>query len=145
MHSLMFKPDLFQAYFAFSPSLWWDDQVMIKRAEQFFKETTILESFLYLNMGKESKKTTQVINAFKSIVDKNKPINFEFVTDTFEDESHVTTPVIGQYKAYRALFRDWWIAVKRRFHSDTVNSKVSYLTSFSSFKDSSAKPLPAST
>jgi predicted alpha/beta superfamily hydrolase len=107
VHSLISKPYLFQAHFAFSPSLWWDEQLIVNRAKVFFQETNKLENFLYINMGKESLKTTKGINAFKAIIKKNNPKQFEFISDTFLEESHVTTPVIGQYKAYRALYRDW--------------------------------------
>jgi len=107
VHSLIAKPHLFQAHFAFSPSLWWDDQLIVKRAQKLFNETKTLDNFLYLNMGKESQKTTKAITTFKSILEKSKPEKFEFESDRFKDESHVTTPVIGQYKAYRALYRDW--------------------------------------
>jgi predicted alpha/beta superfamily hydrolase len=107
INSLISKPYLFQAHFAFSPSLWWDEQLIVNRANAFFQETKTLENFLYLNMGKESQKTTNGINAFKTIINKNNPEQFEFISDTFLEESHVTTPVIGQYKAYRALYRDW--------------------------------------
>lgn len=107
VHSLISKPYLFQAHFAFSPSLWWDDQLIVNRANKFFQKNKTLKNFLYLNMGKESQKTTNSINDFKAIIHKNNHEQFEFITDIFLEEPHVTTPVIGQYKAYRALYRDW--------------------------------------
>jgi len=107
VHSLISKPYLFQAHFAFSPSLWWDDQLIVKRAKAFLQKTKAFENFLYLNMGKESKKTTKAINSFKAIITNNKPKHFEFISETLLEESHVTTPVIGQYKAYRALYKEW--------------------------------------
>ena len=107
INSLISKPYLFQAHFAFSPSLWWDEQLIVNRAKAFFQKTKTLENFLYLNMGKESQKTTKSINAFKAIINKNNIKQLEFISDTFLEESHVTTPVIGQYKAYRALYWDW--------------------------------------
>ena len=54
IYALQSRPQLFQANFAFSPSLWWHDQVILKDAENFLVGTTLLNNYLYVNLGNET-------------------------------------------------------------------------------------------
>ena len=38
IHAMLSRPDVFQSYIAVSPALHWDNQVVVKRAEDFFKD-----------------------------------------------------------------------------------------------------------
>lgn len=51
MYSLFFKPDLFQGRFCFSPAIWRDDNLIVKKASEFLTKQDSLNSFLYISMG----------------------------------------------------------------------------------------------
>ncbi|WP_445457434.1 alpha/beta hydrolase [Flavobacterium sp. HNIBRBA15423] len=51
MYSLLFKPDLFQGRFCFSPAIWRDDNLIVKKASEFLTKQDSLNSFLYISMG----------------------------------------------------------------------------------------------
>ncbi len=54
VHSYLSRPGLFDAYIAVSPSLWWDDKLMLKRAEaQFAKHKA--QGVLFMSLGDEDK------------------------------------------------------------------------------------------
>ncbi|MEJ6583263.1 MAG: alpha/beta hydrolase-fold protein [Crocinitomicaceae bacterium] len=50
---LMAKPDLFSDYIIVSPSLWWNDQTLVKSAHAYFKEHQELEKKVFISLGKE--------------------------------------------------------------------------------------------
>lgn len=50
IHTLLSQPDMFDAYIAISPSFWFDDQEIVKRAERILEETTELHKLLYFSV-----------------------------------------------------------------------------------------------
>ena len=38
LHALLDAPDMFQSYIAIDPSLWWDDQLLVRQAEKIFAD-----------------------------------------------------------------------------------------------------------
>ncbi|QBR12778.1 alpha/beta hydrolase [Sphingobacterium sp. CZ-2] len=53
IYSLLYKPDLFAGRFCFSPALWRDDNLIVKKTSDFLAENQNLNSFLYLSIGGE--------------------------------------------------------------------------------------------
>jgi len=115
MHSLATRPHLFQAHFAFSPSLYWDDQMVLKQAKKFLSNTKSFNNFLYMNMGNEGiegvdERAMAMRNGvieLTSQLNASSPEGFHFRSDIFEEENHQTTPIIGQFYAYRSLYPHW--------------------------------------
>jgi len=107
IHSLHTRPYLFQAHFAFSPSLWWDEKSPAKDAIEFIAKKPTLKNFLYMNIGKEDGAMREAFDELTSSINNKKSENFKFRSDVYEIETHMTTPVIGQFHAYRELFAQW--------------------------------------
>lgn len=53
VHALFNRPEVFKAYIVISPSLWWDNQLLAKQADQFVAEHTDLRTAVYMTMGNE--------------------------------------------------------------------------------------------
>jgi predicted alpha/beta superfamily hydrolase len=53
VYTLFNRPDVFKAYIAVSPSLWWDDQAMAKQADKFVAEHKDLRAAMYMTMANE--------------------------------------------------------------------------------------------
>ncbi|GFE89076.1 alpha/beta hydrolase-fold protein [Steroidobacter agaridevorans] len=53
VYTLFNRPDIFKAYIAVSPSLWWDDQALAKQADQFVIDHKDLQTAIYMTMGNE--------------------------------------------------------------------------------------------
>ncbi|MFZ6009839.1 MAG: alpha/beta hydrolase [Bacteroidota bacterium] len=51
MHSLMFKPELFQARFCFSSPFWRQDQMIVSKVREFLNSRDSLSNFIYLCVG----------------------------------------------------------------------------------------------
>lgn len=107
IHSLHTRPHLFQAHFAFSPTLSWDDKSPVIDAIDFFARTPSLKNFLYMNIGDEKGEPRTAFDELSEVLYNKKPNGFIFRRDYFENETNMTTPVIGQFYAYRELFANW--------------------------------------
>ncbi len=115
MHAMSTRPELFQAHFAYSPSLYWDNKVVIKQTEKFLSSRVSFNNFLYMNMGNEGLERADdngmamrngVIELTKQL-NASSPEGFHFRSDMFDQENHQTTPIIGQFHAYRSLYPNW--------------------------------------
>jgi len=107
IHSLHTRPHLFQAHFAFSPTLSWDDKSPVIDAIDFFARTPSLKNFLYMNIGNEKGDPRTAFDELSEALNSKKTNGFIFRRDYFENETNMTTPVIGQFYAYRELFTNW--------------------------------------
>jgi len=129
MHSMATRPHLFQAHFAYSPSLYWDNEVVLKQTEKFLKETKTYKNYLYINMGNEGLERgddrgmamRNGVLSLTALLNDKPPKEFLFRSDIFEQENHQTTPIIGQFHAYRSLYPDWALPWK-----DSGNTLVDF-------------------
>jgi len=103
VYALQSRPQLFQAHFAFSPSLWWHEQVIFKEAESFFTNTSKLDSYLYVNMGNEGGNMLSTFERYSQLLKTHSPKGFSYNSELNELENHGTTALIGQTLAYRYL------------------------------------------
>lgn len=104
VYALQSRPELFQAHFAFSPSLWWHDQVIFEEAENFLATTTELNNYLYINMGNEGGNMRSTYERYTKLLKTHTPKGFNYNSELIEQESHNTTALVGQSLAYRYLY-----------------------------------------
>ena len=104
VYTLHTKPHLFQAYFAFSPSLWWQDEILFSDAEKFFSNAQPLNKFLYVNMGNEGGEMLSGFERYSALLSSHNRKGFTFSTELDTSESHNTTALAGQSLAYQKLF-----------------------------------------
>ncbi|NQZ05801.1 MAG: alpha/beta hydrolase [Algicola sp.] len=109
IHSLQARPHLFQAHFAFSPSLWWDEQLPVNNMVKWLAKTKSTKNYLYLNLGDEGERMQAGYNDLVAALNKSVPDGFRFKAERLSDETHTTTPVIGQFSALRSLYAKWKI------------------------------------
>ncbi|BFT31742.1 hypothetical protein D210916BOD24_29180 [Alteromonas sp. D210916BOD_24] len=113
LHTMQAKPDLFDAHFAFSPSLYWDGKTTVNSVIAFLKSKPIYHNFLYMNMGNEGlddpyENSIAMRNGYMELVeyiDSEAPAKFRFVSHHLEQEYHTSTGVIGPFYALRSLYR----------------------------------------
>jgi len=104
IYALQSRPQLFQAHFAFSPSLWWHDQVIFKETENFLANTARLNNYLYINMGSEGGNMLSTYERYTKLLKTHTPKGFSYNSELIEQESHNTTALVGQSLAYRYLY-----------------------------------------
>ncbi|XQW85308.1 alpha/beta hydrolase-fold protein [Thalassotalea piscium] len=101
MHS---KPELFQAHFAFSPSLWWHKQAIFEKAKSFLKSSDQLNTYLYINMGNEGGNMLSCFEQYTELLNAHNRKGFKFNSDLDTSESHNTTALAGHALAYQNLY-----------------------------------------
>ncbi|WP_421898465.1 alpha/beta hydrolase-fold protein [Marinoscillum sp.] len=120
---LMRNPDLFDNYIAIDPSLWWDDQIMLIRADsvlstQNFKDKSLFVGIANTMMGRMSyddvaKDTTELTEHIRSIiqfVETTESMNTNgllFDWKYYEQDDHRSVALITEYDALRFLF-SWY-------------------------------------
>lgn len=96
-------PTMFDAIFAFSPSLRWDRDLVLNTLLQTLP-TNAFKGYLYINIGDEGFKLKRPILKLHEQLKSLRNTSFRWHVDWLSQENHSTTPVIGQFLAYRDYF-----------------------------------------
>ncbi len=110
IHILITRPDLFQAYIAVSPSLWWNNQSTLHQAQDFFASHPELNKTLFLSLGNEDNSQVPMRRSFEELQKtlKNKtPKGFHWNSELYPDEDHGSTVLRAHYAGLRTVFADW--------------------------------------
>ncbi|MBI3417879.1 MAG: alpha/beta hydrolase [Verrucomicrobia bacterium] len=100
---MMENPDMFQAYFAVSPSLWWDHQMMLKSSGPIGHA----KQFLFISVADEGGNHQASINRFVAQIKKRAAPGFAWKFKTYHDEGHMSVPHTSLYDGLKFLFSRW--------------------------------------
>ena len=100
------RPDLFNAYIAASPVLHWDNDFVIKRAEEFFKQKRDAKKTIFIALGDEPNYING-FNSFKNLLDRAKPKDLEYEFQQYKDENHGSVVLRAYYHGLRKIFDGW--------------------------------------
>jgi predicted alpha/beta superfamily hydrolase len=119
VHSLLSEPELFDAYISISPSMWWDDQNLVAKAEAFFEEKPELACYFYMTMGNED--GTMLGGAMKlaALFEENKSNDFRWDFNVMDDETHGSIPHRSTYYGLEAIFKDWYVIDFQKLYAES--------------------------
>ena len=108
LYCLTSDPTLFQAYFALSPSLDWDDELPLRSLESYFTSTQKMKTFVYVARG-DDYAGGRALADFNKLVEifGKAPEGVRSQIRSFPDETHTTLPLLGQIDALRSLYSGW--------------------------------------
>lgn len=106
VYSFVSRPDLFNAYIAASPVLHWDNNFVIKRAEELFKQNKDWKKTMFIALGDEPAYING-FNSFKDLLDRTKPKNFDYEFRQMTDENHGSVVLQAYYRGLRKIFDGW--------------------------------------
>jgi hypothetical protein len=109
IHAMVSRPELFNSYVAVSPALQWDNQVVVKRAEDFFKTRKDWQATLFMSLGHEPGPIEDGFYQLKQVLEKNSPKGFEWEARVLDDEDHGSVVLHSHYLALRKVFDGWQI------------------------------------
>lgn len=101
---LLQKPNMFEDYIIVSPSLWWDNQKMIKGAKSYFQMNPELEKRIFLSIGKEHPEMHQVADMLAEAIRRSTNSKMELYYQPILDEDHATILHIAVYNAFKKLY-----------------------------------------
>jgi predicted alpha/beta superfamily hydrolase len=134
------RPDLFNNYVAIDPSLWWDNQKLLKRAENVLRDNKYEGKSLYLgvantmdegmNYNEVENDTSQTTEHIRSILEfakttesiKDNGLNFKW--KYYDNDSHGSVPLITEYDALRFLFPWYELKGINQFFDPTSTASV---------------------
>jgi predicted alpha/beta superfamily hydrolase len=123
INTLLTRPELFDNYIAIDPSLWWDDQVILKKAATVFSESRFDKKGLYLGIAntmpdgmkiedvvKDTTGSTLHVRSnleFAKLADSHEDNGLSFDWKYYDNDTHGSVPLITEYDAMRILF-SWY-------------------------------------
>ncbi len=114
LYCLTSEPALFRAYFAFSPSLDWDDNLPQRSLDKSFEATPRLPAFLYVARSDDSGRALADYESLVRTLETKSPQGFRWKSRAWPDERHGTLPLLAQVDALRQLYDGY------RFHDDLL-------------------------
>ena len=102
---LLKKPNLFSHYLITSPSLWWDNESLLKNIHFYVSNKEILKKYIYIGVGgKEAKiMKNDAKQLFENIQKSHKNIHIHFAT--LQPEDHATVLHQSIYTAFKWLYQ----------------------------------------
>jgi predicted alpha/beta superfamily hydrolase len=107
MYSLLQRPDLFSARFAYSPALWRDDDRIVTELARSLKKRAVTPTFLYLSLGDgENAKMTRAFRKTVEVVRTSASPVFRWRADLTRGADHGDNAVLSTPVALREYFRE---------------------------------------
>ncbi len=97
------KPTLFTNYIIVSPSLWWNNQSLLKTYPYVFKSNVTSPISIYIAVGKEEKLMEEDVKKLVSILKKNPRKNIKVNFEYFTDEDHASILHNAVYKGLKKI------------------------------------------
>lgn len=103
-YAMITQPDLFNAYIAADPSLWWSNQKIIHESETFFKSQTNFNKTLYFT---QSEIVEMGGDVFARMLQRSAPRGFKWKFNHMHQETHGSITHRSFYDGLEFIFSDW--------------------------------------
>ncbi len=140
MQIFMNHNNLFNSYICTEPSLWWDNQTLLKETEKALATKKFNGTSLFLgiantmedgmNINKVIKDTTDATLHIRSILklrdelENNKENSLNYQSKYYNNENHATVSLISQYDALHFIFKDYHLKITKE---DILNPTINLL------------------
>ena len=112
IHTLITRPNLFNAYLAVSPSLQWDDSRTLHQAQAFFAHQKDLRKALFFSLANEGNTDNPMERSFEQLqktLKADAPKKFTWESARYRDEDHGSTVMRAHYDGLRSIFSGWQV------------------------------------
>jgi predicted alpha/beta superfamily hydrolase len=103
LETLLQEPDLFEAYIAIDPSVWWNGGALVKSAPERFSQWKTTPKRLFVATA-DYKETQEGVNALLAAIHDRNPVGLTATYEALPLEHHSTIFPVAEVRAYRALF-----------------------------------------
>jgi predicted alpha/beta superfamily hydrolase len=107
VHAMLTRPDLFHSYIAVSPSLQWDNYVLIDRAKEFFKARKEYNRTLFASLGNEPGDIGDAFGMFQDELKRQQVKGFVWEAVRYDDEDHGSVVLRSHYAGLRKVYDGW--------------------------------------
>jgi len=107
-HAFVSHTNMFNAYIALNPSLYWDDGLVMKTAEEKFASLDFKHKQFYFDIGgNEVPSTIGDAFDFAGIIRQNASSDLRWKLDYLANENHSSGTAIGVINALKFIYEDW--------------------------------------
>ena len=103
VETLFLEPDLFDTYIAFDPSLWWNDEELVSRADELARASTGRQKTLYVATSDENE-IAELAQRLGAALAADEPARLRWHHERMPDEKHSTIYHPAAIRAFRAVF-----------------------------------------
>jgi len=107
VHAMLARPELFNSYIAVSPSLQWDNFVLIDRAKEFFKNRKEYDRTLFVTLGNEPGDIGDAFGMFRDELQRQQVKGFAWEAVRYDDEDHGSVVLRSHYAGLRKIYDGW--------------------------------------
>ncbi|REC47333.1 alpha/beta hydrolase [Chryseobacterium pennipullorum] len=109
VNNLLSEP-FFNAYIANDPSLWWDQELMVKKAENSTSDFKNIKFYLAQANNAEARNVKEdeheiAIGKFKNLLEQQKLKNLQWKYGFYQNDDHGTVPLPGNNDGLRFIFK----------------------------------------
>ncbi len=105
MNAFVNDPLYFNGYLSLSPSMWWDNNIILNKTSALLSKTPEFPTRLYLTMANEG--LSMGVDSLDALLKKYAPKNFAWKFDKHPDEVHNTIHFKGIWDGIKFLLADW--------------------------------------
>ena len=106
-YTLLTRPETFDAYIAVSPALWYDDELLVKKAETYLKDNPDLKKIFFMTLGTEGDRMQNSLDAFVQVLKDKAPAGLKWEYLSMADDDHGSTPHKSIYEGLEMIYPDW--------------------------------------
>lgn len=107
INCMLTRPDMFDAYIALSPSLWFGNKYVLRLAEQKLSDLSMRGKKIFYSVGNEDGSFRDDVVKFDNLFKQDSLKTCEHVYKYYPAEDHMTEPIPAYYDALRFVYRDW--------------------------------------
>lgn len=105
--ALMDSPEIFDALIIEAPALWWNNEEMTQKAEEFFTSHAALEKTVYFGIGgNDGWGMRQELKRFVDVIEESQPEHFRWFHEEVGDEDHMASRLLLNYYGLKFIFAD---------------------------------------
>ena len=120
INALYTMPEVFDAYVAIDPSLWWDNQTLLRQAKDYFLSARLDGKALYVAQANtiQPDDTTanqhfSAIAQFDGVMRAYDRSGIRYGFEYYDDDDHGSVPLISEYDALRFIFDGYKVPLQR--------------------------------
>lgn len=120
INALYTVPELFNAYVAIDPSLWWDDRLLLKQAKAAVSKPGWAGRALFVGQANTINPDDTTANVHHSAIEQFNGVmsaynksGLRYAYRYYPDDDHGSVPLIAEYDALRFIFKGYQVPLAR--------------------------------
>ena len=106
INCMLMRPDMFDAYIAISPSLWFGNKYVLQLAEQKLPKLPMRNKYFFYSVGNEDGTFRSDLLKFDKLVQQDSLKTFKHEYKYYPYEDHMTEPIPAYYDALRFVYKN---------------------------------------